>query len=174
MVELVKQNYNETKNLYLKIEKKLKDIILIDAPINQVGSTAIQNIEYGKNIIDILIGAKDLKEFEEIIEKFKKSNFYVSEKSRSEGYQFIASTSDESKSGDFHIHLSLIGTERYEEFLILKQFLICNNIEAINYSKFKQEIVDLLTKDRKEYKKVKSEYVSALLKRAKEWYEQNK
>ena len=64
MVELVEQNFDKNKKIYENIEKKLKTKIKIEVPITHVGSTAIPNM-YGKNIIDILIGAKDKKQFNE-------------------------------------------------------------------------------------------------------------
>ena len=66
MVSLVKQNYNENKELYEKVEKVLRKELNKSIPINHVGSTAIPTIMYGKNIIDVLIGAKDKEQFEQI------------------------------------------------------------------------------------------------------------
>ncbi len=61
-------------------------------------------------------------------------------------------------------------TERYAEFIILRDYLINNNEEAINYSNLKKEIVDKGITDRREYKAIKSPYVTNLLARAKESY----
>ena len=72
--------------------------------------------------------------------------------------------------GDVHIHLVILGTERYNEFIILKNYLLQNKEEASKYSSFKIEIINKGITDRKEYKVTKSEYVSKLLMRAKKWY----
>ena len=56
MVELIKQNFIENKKIYQNVETKLRKRIETNIPINHVGSTAIPNIEYGKNI------AKNLNE----------------------------------------------------------------------------------------------------------------
>ena len=64
----------------------------------------------------------------------------------------------------------IIETERYSEFIILKEFLLENREEALNYSNFKKEIINKGITDRKEYKAIKSKYVTDMLARAKEWY----
>jgi len=166
MVELKKQNYRKNKELYNKIEKELRENLDKSIPIDQVGSTVIPNM-YGKNIIDILIGAIDEEEFDKITNILEKMNYVGSKKSKDLIYQFFASTEEETGDGDVHIHLVIKNTERYSEFLILRQYLLNNTEEAKNYSDFKRKIINSGIEDRREYKKIKSEYVSALLERAK-------
>lgn len=166
MVELKKQNYRKNKELYNKIEKELRENLDKSIPIDQVGSTVIPNM-YGKNIIDILIGAIDEEEFDKITNISEKMNYVGSKKSKDLIYQFFASTEEETGDGDVHIHLVIKNTERYSEFLILRQYLLNNTEEAKNYSDFKRKIINSGIEDRREYKKIKSEYVSALLERAK-------
>lgn len=166
MVELKKQNYKKNKQLYNKIEKELRKKLDKSVPVDQVGSTALKNM-YGKNIIDILIGAKNDEEFENIKNILEEMKFISSKKSKDSIYQFFASTEEETGSGDVHIHLVIKDTERYFEFLILKKYLLSNPEEAENYSDFKRKIVKSGIEDRREYKRVKSEYVSSLLERAK-------
>ena len=173
MVTLVKQNYLENKKLYNAIEKNLREELGASIPITQVGSTAIPNM-YGKNIIDILVGAKNSEEFEKIIKILEEKGFVASKKSRDEVYQFFSSTASETGSGDIHIHLVISDTERYLDFIILKEYLIQNKDEAQKYSDFKNEIITKGITDRKEYKAIKSGYVTDLLARAKEWYNNEK
>ena len=73
-------------------------------------------------------------------------------------------------SGDIHIHLVILGTERYSEFLILRDYLLQNEEEAVNYSNLKKDIIDKGITDRREYKAIKSPYVTELLVRAKFFY----
>ena len=87
MIELKKQNYNKNKQLYKKIEKQLNLYLNENIPIAHVGSTAIKNM-YGKNIIDILIGAKDNLEFENIKNVLENMNFIASKRSDDLIYQF--------------------------------------------------------------------------------------
>lgn len=166
MVELKKQNYQKNKTLYNKVAKQLRKELDKTIPIDQVGSTVIPNM-YGKNILDILIGAKDNKQFEDIRMSLEKIGFIGSKKSSDNIYQFFASKEEETGSGDVHLHLVIQDTERYKEFLILKNYLLNNPTEAKNYSDFKRNMLKNGISDRKQYKATKSEYVSALLERAK-------
>lgn len=62
-------------------------------------------------------------------------------------------------------------TERYSEFIILRDYLIDNEVEATSYSNLKKEIIDKGISDRREYKAIKSPYVTELLTRAKNFYQ---
>ena len=163
MVELEEQNYNENQKKFKEIKQKLEDEINKNIEIIHVGSTSIPSIKYGKNIIDILIGAKDKKEFAEIAKILESINYIPSDKSKTEEYQFFSSTNEETKSGDIHIHLVLKDTNRYKEFILLKKYLLENEKEAIAYSKFKQKLIAEKINDRKEYKRLKSEYVDKII-----------
>lgn len=169
MVSLVKQDFEENKKLYSILENEITKKIGNDYPITHVGSTVVPNM-YGKNIIDILIGVNDNIEFEIVTDKLIELGYFGSEKSKDEIYRFFASTESETGSGDVHIHLVIIGTERYNDFIILKNYLLSNDLEVKNYSDFKQEIIEKDISDRKEYKRIKSEYVTNLLLRAREYY----
>jgi glutamate-rich protein grpB len=163
MVELEEQNYNENQKKFKEIKQKLEDEINKNIEIIHVGSTSIPSIKYGKNIIDILIGAKDKKEFAEIAKILESINYIPSDKSKTEEYQFFSSTKEETKSGDIHIHLVLKDTNKYKEFILLKQYLLENKKEAIAYSNFKQKLIAEKINDRKEYKRLKSEYVDKII-----------
>ena len=165
MVELEKQDFDKNKQLYFNIERELCSL-MPTAPINHVGSTAIPDL-YGKNIIDILVGAKDLTEFEEFKKIISNLGYFASVNSKSEIYQFFASKQGETGSGDSHIHLVIIDSERYREFLILRDYLLNNKEEAIAYSNHKKELLSSGITDRKLYRNTKSEYVTKLIERAK-------
>ena len=168
MVELEEQNYNENQKKFKEIKQKLEDEINKNIEIIYVGSTSIPSIKYGKNIIDILIGAKDKKEFAEIAKILESINYIPSDKSKTEEYQFFSSTKEETKSGDIHIHLVLKDTNKYKEFILLKQYLLENKKEAIAYSNFKQKLIAEKINDRKEYKRLKSEYVDKIIEKIKQ------
>ncbi len=165
MVYLVKQNYKKNKKMYKMIEQNLRKILPKDVQIEHVGSTAIPNM-YGKNIIDILIGTENNLEFENISNILKDNNYIASEKSKTDIYQFFASTSNETESGDTHIHLVIKNTQRFDDFIILRNYLLNNEKEAKKYSDLKRKLIKDGVTDRKKYKKEKSEYVSNLLDRA--------
>lgn len=165
MVELKIQNYEENCNQYSKLKKLLTELLGSEISISHVGSTAIPDM-VGKNIIDILIGATNNEIFEQYSFILKNNGFFEG-KNSTEIYKFFASTENETKSGDVHIHLVMKDTERYDEFLILKNYLLNNKTERDDYSNFKKDILSKTT-NRKEYRQIKSEYVSNLLKRARQ------
>ncbi len=159
--------------MYKSIEQKLRKILPKDVQIEHVGSTAIPNM-YGKNIIDILIGAENKSEFENISNILENNNYISSEKSKTDIYQFFASTSNETESGDTHIHLVIKNTERFSDFIILRNYLLNNKAEAKNYSDLKRKLIKNGVTDRKKYKTEKSEYVSSLIDRARKFVGENK
>jgi len=164
MVKLVKQNFLKNKALFNNVVQKLVKNINKDVPINHVGSTCIPNM-YGKNIIDILIGAKNEFQFQEIAKVLLAEGYYASE-AKDKIYQFFSSTEKETASGDIHIHLVILDTERYKEFLTLKNYLLNNKSEALEYSNYKKEIIGKGITSRNEYKAIKSEYIAKLLEKA--------
>lgn len=172
MIEIVKQDFKENKRRYNKLVEKLKIKLPNEVQITHIGSTAIPNM-YGKNILDILIGVKDISQFDEVCKILKDIGFIASAKNKDKDYQFFSSSSKETKEGDVHIHLSIIHTNRFKEFILIKEYLLKNKDEAQKYSNFKRKISrDKI--ERNEYKRIKSEYVSELLERAKKIKEYNK
>lgn len=167
MVELKEQNFIDNKKLYNKVESILKDCLGENSIINHVGSTAIPDM-CGKNIIDVLVGSLNNEMFCLFREKIQNLGFFASQNSRTDIYQFFASRQGETGEGDVHIHLGIIGTERYEEFLILRDYLLSNRDEVESYIKCKKQLIELGITDRKAYRATKSEYVTQLIARAKE------
>lgn len=167
MVELVRQNLRINKKLYKHIEDELRQCLDKDIILEHVGSTVIPNM-FGKNIIDILIGVNNNEQLKKTIKILEEKGFVSSSKHHDNIYQFMSSTAKETHEGDIHLHLVIKNSERFNEFIILKQYLLNNKEEAKTYSDFKKKILKNGYEDRKEYKKIKSEYVSNLLKRAKD------
>lgn len=165
MVELERQNKKINTKIYNKVVKELKRVIGKKVPIDHVGSTAIPNM-YGKNIIDILVGANSEIELEELTVKLKELGYFSGRNSTGMIYRFFASAEEETKSGDIHIHLVMIDSDRYRDFLILKKYLLKNKEERKKYSNLKKDLIKNGYFVREDYKSIKSEYVSALLERA--------
>ena len=75
IVTLEKQNLKENTNIFKRELKKLRKDLDINIPIDHVGSTTLPYM-YGKNIIDILIGARNIEEMNYITSIIKKYNYY--------------------------------------------------------------------------------------------------
>lgn len=169
MVELHRQNYSENKKLYTRIENALKEKLGYSTPINHVGSTAIKNM-WGKNIIDVLVGASSENEMEKFSKIIKDLGFFSGNNFSEMIYRFFANTKEETKSGDIHIHLAYINSDRYQDFLLLKNYLVQNIKEAKDYSDFKRNLINNGNILRVDYKNIKSKYVTDLIKRAKDYF----
>ncbi len=74
MVEIKNQDFDENKKIFEREKNELLKNLGSNVSIEHVGSTAIPNM-VGKNIIDILVGAKDEKEFDDFKIKIKKWGF---------------------------------------------------------------------------------------------------
>ncbi len=167
MVKLKKQNYAKNKKLYLLIQQKLQDIFGKNVCVEHVGSTAIPNM-YGKNIIDVLLGVDSSVQLDEFAKVLEQNGYFGSQKSKTDIYQFFASSQSETGDGDVHIHLVVIGTDRYNEFVILRDYLLANPTKAQAYSDHKKQIINLISTDRAMYREIKSKYVSQLIYQAKQ------
>lgn len=165
MVSLIEQDFLKNKKLYKNVEKSLRKRLGSGVPIEHVGSTAIPNM-CGKNIIDILVGVKGADEFEKVKSILLEEGYFAG-KHPTEIYQFFASSEKETGDGDVHIHLVVESTERYKEFVLLRDFLLSHPDEAREYANCKKELLAQGVTDRKEYRAKKSEYVTQMIERAK-------
>lgn len=144
-------------------EKRLRVILGNDVSIEHVGSSAVGI--GGKNIVDILIGVKGAEEMDSTRDKLVKNGYYEGNDSH-EDRIFMASRKEETGEGDCHIHICLIGSEVYSDFLRLRDYLRANPEIAKEYLEMKQLFAERAGFDRKKYKALKSEYVAGLLKKA--------
>ena len=109
-----------------------------------------------------------MEEFDNFKKTITSLGYYASKNSKSDIYQFFASREGETGDGDSHIHLVIIDSERYREFIILRNYLLANPSEAQAYSDHKKELVNMGITDRRLYRQTKSEYVTNLIERAKQ------
>lgn len=170
-MKIVRQNYQNNRIIFNKTKKELKKIIKVDSIINHVGSTCIPNI-YGKNIIDILIGVISIEDLNIASQNLIDAGYFKG-KNSTKKYQFLASRKEETISGDIHLHLVVLNTPRYNNFLLLKNYLINNPKIAKEYSDYKKILSNKDHLNRKEYRKTKSIYVSRMISDARKYYLKN-
>lgn len=171
MLNLEHQDYQKNIQKFRAESATLAGIVGESFAIHHVGSTVIPNMS-GKNILDILIGAPNNASLTDALRKLEVDGGYFSSKSAENGYVFLASRIEETGSGDIHLHLTLINSERYNDFLHLKKYLLENPVEAREYGKVKSLIAKKVNHDRSDYRKEKSEYVASLLQKARRYHEQ--
>ena len=161
----IKQYSEVLKQMFHKERSRLKLILPENVVIEHVGSSSVGI--GGKNIVDILIGAKKKADFRKIRDILVCNGYYEGHDSH-EDRLFLASRPSETRAGDVHIHICLTGSPCYEDFLILRKYLLNHPTEAKLYYEKKKEFAFLARYDRKEYKKLKSSYVSELLDKARQ------
>lgn len=163
MIKLVRQNFQKNKGLFNKIKNQLLLVLDKSAKIDHVGSTAIPNM-YGKNIIDALVGVSNFESLKLFAQKIEDLGFYPSNKNDiNSGYLFFASSKSETKDGDVHIHLVITSIQRYDDFILLKKYLLNHPDEAKKYREEKYKIAKSAQNQRENYKLLKSQYVDNLL-----------
>lgn len=165
MLRIYKNQKNSNKR-YLISKKRLRQILGDTMPIEHVGSTAVPDMN-GKGIIDILIGLEDENKINEVEEKLINFGYFESNSGRkAKDYAFLASSKEETKPGDVHIHLAIVDTDRFDDFIRLRNYLRKYPDIAKKYSDLKYKIAKQSNFERNKYKEIKSEFVSNLIKEA--------
>lgn len=158
------KNIGQYKMQFQEIADKLRSILGQSIIIEHVGSTALDNVD-GKGIIDVLIGFKDKKQIEIASKLLVKAGYFVGNHNNpDEGYVFLASTPDETKEGDNHIHLALENSKKFTEYIKLREYFRSNPIKAKEYSDLKYKIAKSSGFQRDKYRQIKSEYIENILK----------
>lgn len=155
--------------VFTRVKNKLTPVLADGSQIHRVGSTAVLGLD-GKNILDILISAKDNEHMNKLRDKLVAIGYLPSlNPSSRQDYIFLASRQEETGEGDIHIHLAVADTETHDNFLIIRDYLRSRNDEADQYSKIKYQYAKQANYDRSVYKKLKAAYVDKLLQRARQW-----
>lgn len=128
--------------------------------IEHVGSSAVGI--GGKNIIDILIGVSDQDEMLRVRDILKENGYFEGHDSHGDRI-FLASSKNETGDGDFHIHICLITSNSYKDFILLRDFLISNPEKSKEYYNKKIEFANKAGFNRQKYKTLKSQYLTKLL-----------
>lgn len=162
MLHLARQNYQQNNALFQQIKKKLRLFLPDTIMIEHVGSTALPQMS-GKNIIDILIGVPTLKEMEPIAQQIEKRNFFRGKKHAAGAYIFFTSQQNETTNGDIHLHLTLQNSERFQDFILFKTYLLKHPEVALEYKKLKYHLQKKTNKNRMLYKELKSAWIEKLL-----------
>lgn len=155
--------------VFTRVKNKLALVLADGSQIHHVGSTAVPGLD-GKNILDILVSAKDSEHMNELRDKLVAIGYFPSlSPSSRKDYIFLASRREETGEGDIHIHLAVADTETHDNFLIVRDYLRSHNNETSQYSSIKYQYAKQANYDRSAYKKLKAAYVDELLQRARKW-----
>jgi GrpB-like predicted nucleotidyltransferase (UPF0157 family) len=168
MVQIIRQNYRDNKHLFNQIKRQLLNILGDEVVIEHVGSTAIPKMS-GKNIIDVLVEVSEISGIEKAARIIEKLGYFRGKENFDGDYVFLASKETETGSGDIHIHLVIKNSERSNDFLLLRNYLLDNPNIAKGYSEYKDIANKIAKNNRRNYKKIKAGYVDNLLKEARKY-----
>ena len=140
--DILKQRFVNEKN-------RIKSLIPNNITIEHVGSSAVGI--GGKNIVDILFGVSDKTEMRNIRDILVKNGYYEGNDSH-DNRIFLASREEETKEGDFHIHICLTSSDSYKDFIILRDFLIANPSKAKEYLEKNMNLLEKLISTAKNIK----------------------
>lgn len=140
--DILKQRFINEKN-------RIKSLIPNNITIEHVGSSAVGI--GGKNIVDILVGVSDKTEMRNIRDILVKNGYHEGNDSH-DNRIFLASREEETKEGDFHIHICLTSSDSYKDFIILRDFLIANPYKAYEYLEKNMNLLEKLISTAKNIK----------------------
>ena len=145
---------------------RLRDIlpdVLIDA--QHIGSTAVRDI-CAKPIIDIVLGVSG---FDALLSKnsILENNGFIFRGSDHPG-QFLYVCGE----GDFrthHIHAVIHGSEAWNDYVDMRDYLNCHKEDAKAYSELKELLARQFPEDRETYTDMKSGLIGDILSKARSW-----
>ena len=161
MVVIVRQNLIKNQRQFAVVKRLLLELLGDDVVIEHVGSTAVPGL-VGKNIIDVLIGVRASSDVVMVSQRLVQAGWFVGQKCDAE-YCFLASRQEETVAGDVHLHLVLVGSQRYRQFVEIRDFLRHNPDWRRRYKQVKCQLVRELRADRATYKQLKSQFVEQIL-----------
>ena len=161
MVVIVRQNLMKNQRQFAVIKRRLSELLGDDVVIEHVGSTAVSGL-VGKNIIDIVIGVRASSDVAMTSQRLAQAGWFVGKKCDAD-YCFLASRQEETVAGDVHLHLVLVGGQRYRQFVEIRDVLRHNPDWCRRYNQVKCQLVRELRADRATYKQLKSQFVEQIL-----------
>ena len=148
---------NEGKKLKVILGKNLHSI-------HHIGSTALIK-SYAKPIIDIMLLVFSLKELDSLNRKMQDLGYVPMGEYGITGRRYFTKDFDGKRAFQIHaFHFEKKGASKY---LLFRDYLNNYPKEAMDYSKFKQELAEKYPEDIELYTKAKAPYIEELFKRIK-------
>lgn len=157
--------YEESWATEFEKEKAILEVVLkdFDVQILHVGSTAIPGLS-AKPIIDIAVGVKDEETLFKIEKVMIDAGYDVMNSYQEKGEILARKGLPECRT--HYIHMQLIGSEYWNEFVYFKRYMLEHPEEVKVYEKLKKELSVQYASERKKYKAGKNEYITGILQKA--------
>ncbi|MSU55935.1 MAG: GrpB family protein [Candidatus Taylorbacteria bacterium] len=155
MAFMYKEYQGDYSDHFQEMKEKILALSRRKLQIEHIGSTAVKGLG-GKGIIDISIGIRHWSESSDVLKILNKLGFkHFHDK---ENNTIFVSTKARCEEGEYHVHISRIGTMRYTHTLEFRDFLRAHPAEVKNYQQIKKGIFKKCKGDRKLYKQLKNNY----------------
>lgn len=148
------------RKLYEDVEKKIL-ASTGDIDIHHVGSTAVVGMG-GKGVIDILVGFETDKECNLLAKKLKDVGF-IFQKRSSPDRMFLSNKVEETREGDYHIHLTRKNSSDYINILKFRDVLRQNPEVCEAYLLIKKKSAAMASGERSKYTKNKAKFIQKTL-----------
>lgn len=157
--------YDETWKYEFEKEKQILKNLLkdFDVQIEHVGSTSIPGLS-AKPIIDIAIGAKDEKMLFEVAKVLENAGYDMLNSYEEKGEILARKGSPENRT--HYIHIEIVGSEYWNEFMYFKRYMLDNPEEVRNYQVLKEQLSEKYANERKMYTASKNEFITNILEKA--------
>lgn len=130
-----------------------------------IGSTAIKGI-CAKPIIDIVVGVSDFVVLPALNSALAENGFIARGQDLPEQYLYICGEND---IRTHHIHIVKYGSEAWQNYLNLRDYLNCHPDDAQAYAALKASLAAKYPADRVTYTEMKSALIREILTKAAKW-----
>ncbi len=143
--------------------EKLKSILGSAArDVQHVGSTAVRSIA-AKPILDLVVGVERLDQILAFREALEENGFIFRGQDRPGQYLFVRGGEN---MRTHHVHVAEYGSEAWENYINLRDYLNSHEEDAAAYQKLKEELARKYPDDRSAYTAGKAGMIGELLKKA--------
>ena len=160
--------YNSNwKKMFEEEKENLKNIFKdLAIEIEHIGSTSIEGLS-AKPIIDVAVGVKTLKDFENIKDYFEEP-YSVKEDSVSDEILIRRRIGEDVTT--HLIHVMEVEGKRYQDIIKFRNYIRKHKDVLIGYEKLKKELAEKYADNRKMYTSSKNDFIQNIIKKA---YEEN-
>ena len=164
--------YDETWPMEYQKEKEiLKEHLQgLDVRIEHVGSTSIPGLS-AKPIIDIALGVKEEKTLFEVAKVLENAGYDILDSYNTKGEILARKGSPENRT--HYIHIEIVGSEYWNEFMYFKKYMLDNPDEVKKYQALKENLSKEFADERKMYTASKNEFITNILEKAYKTYNLN-
>lgn len=123
----------------------------------------------GKNVIDILLLVLTKKIAIQLIENLKSIGYNYPQGTTGDRYRIFFNRNPVYNGKKIHIHLHLMwkSAEKYQDYLVFRNYLRKNPKEARRYYELKKKWAKEIGKETKKFPRMKTAYIKEILKKAK-------